>query len=93
MAKMKELSGIVSTIAEETKKAIYNDIDWEIAEYNAEGDEYNAIHSYLMEQVITKMYKDLMHINDVPNQRQIFESNMKMYIDRGLKTLQEKGIL
>ena len=41
----------------------------------------------------TKMYKDLMHINDVPNQRQIFESNMKMYIDKGLKTLQEKGIL
>ena len=59
MAKMKELSCIVSTIAEETKKAIYNDIDWESAEYNAEGDEYNAIHSYLMEQVITKMYKDL----------------------------------
>ena len=41
----------------------------------------------------TKMYKDLMHINDVPNQREIFESNMKMYIDRGLKTLQKKGIL
>ena len=41
----------------------------------------------------TKVYKDLMHINDVPNQREIFESNMKMYIDRGLKTLQEKGIL
>ena len=41
----------------------------------------------------TKMYKELMHINDVPNQRQVFESNMKMYIDRGLKTLQEKGIL
>jgi hypothetical protein len=40
MAKMKELSGIVSTIAEGTRKAIYNDIDWEIAEYNAEGDEY-----------------------------------------------------
>ena len=59
MAKMKELSGIVSAIAEGTKKAIYNDIDWEIAEYNAEGDEYNALHSYLMEQVIIKMYKDL----------------------------------
>ena len=41
----------------------------------------------------TKIYKELIHINDVPNQRQIFESNMKMYIDRGLKTLQEKGIL
>ena len=43
MSKMKELHGIVSAIAEGTKKAIYNDIDWEIAEYNAEGDEYNAI--------------------------------------------------
>ena len=59
MAKMKELHGITSRIAEETKKAMYNNIDWEIAEYDAEGDEYNAIHSYLMEQVITKMYKDL----------------------------------
>jgi hypothetical protein len=59
MAKMKELSGIVDTIAEGTRKAIYKDIDWEIAECNAEGDEYNAIHSYLMAQVITKMYKDL----------------------------------
>ena len=56
---MKELSGIVDTIADGTRKAIYKDIDWEIAEYNAEGDEYNVIHSYLMEQVITKMYKDL----------------------------------
>ena len=59
MSKMKELHGIVNAIAEGTRKAIYKDIDWEIAEYNAEGDEYNAIHSYLMEQVITKMYKDL----------------------------------
>ena len=41
----------------------------------------------------TKMYKDLMHINDVPNQREIFELNMKTYIDKGIKTLQEKGIL
>ena len=41
----------------------------------------------------TKMYKDLLHINDVPNQREIFEANMKTYIDKGLKTLQEKGIL
>ena len=41
----------------------------------------------------TKIYKELLHINDVPNQREVFEANMKMYIDRGLKTLQEKGIL
>ena len=59
MSKMKEWHDFVNVIAEETKKAIYKDIDWEMSEYDAEGDEYNAIHSYLMEQVITKMYKDL----------------------------------
>jgi hypothetical protein len=41
----------------------------------------------------TKVYKNLMHLNDVPNQRQIFELNMKVYLDKGLKMLQEKGIL
>ena len=47
----------------------------------------------LLEGGFTKMYKDLMHINDVPNQREIFESNMKKYLDKGIKMLQEKGIL
>jgi hypothetical protein len=47
----------------------------------------------LKEGGFTKMYKDLMYINEVPNQRQVFESNMKVYLDKGLKMLQEKGIL
>ena len=41
----------------------------------------------------TKMYKDLMYINDVPNQREIFESTMKNKLEIGVKMLQEKGIL
>ena len=41
----------------------------------------------------TKIYKDLMYINNVPNQREIFESTMKDKLEIGVKMLQEKGIL
>ena len=47
----------------------------------------------LLEGGYTKMYKDLLHLNDVPNQRQTFEFNMPQYIDDGVKELQKKGIL
>ena len=47
----------------------------------------------LLEGGFTKMYKDLMHINDVPNQRELFESKMKEYLDKGIKMLQEKEII
>ena len=41
----------------------------------------------------TKMYKDLMHINDVPNQREIFESTMKNKLEKGIQMLTQKNIL
>ena len=47
----------------------------------------------LLEGGYTKMYRDLLYINNVPNQRKIFESNMKLYIDRGVKKLQENNII
>ncbi|MDB4342806.1 hypothetical protein OAA23_00225 [bacterium] len=47
----------------------------------------------LLEGGFTKMYKDLMYINDVPNQRELFESKMKEYLDKGIKMLQEKEII
>jgi hypothetical protein len=47
----------------------------------------------LKEGGFTKIYKDLMHINEVPNQRQVFESKMKDYLDKGVQMLQEKNII
>jgi hypothetical protein len=47
----------------------------------------------LVDGGFSKYYKDLLVLKDVPNQRQTFESNMKSYLDKGLKMLQEKGIL
>jgi len=47
----------------------------------------------LLDGGYTKMYKDLLHLNDVPNQRDAFEANMQIYINEGLKKLQNKKIL
>jgi len=38
-------------------------------------------------------YKNQLVLNNVPNQRQVFESKMKEYLDKGVKMLQEKGII
>ena len=38
-------------------------------------------------------YKNLLTLKDIPNQRQIFESNLNQYIERGILALKEKGIL
>ena len=41
----------------------------------------------------TGYYKNLLTLKDIPNQRQIFESNLNQYIERGILALKEKGIL
>ena len=38
-------------------------------------------------------YKDFLKLKDIPNQRKTFESNMKEYVNVGLKRLQEKNII
>jgi hypothetical protein len=41
----------------------------------------------------TKYYRDRLKINDVPNQRQEFESKLPEYIKKGINQLKEKNIL
>jgi hypothetical protein len=47
----------------------------------------------LLDGGYTKMYKDLLHLNEIPDQRKSFEFNMPQYINDGVKRLKEKGIL
>jgi len=41
----------------------------------------------------SKYYKDLLYLNDIPNQRQQFESRMGEYLQKGIQQLKEKNIL
>lgn len=47
----------------------------------------------LKERDFTKYYKDLIVLNNIPNQRQAFESNFNTYIQKGIKQLSEKNII
>lgn len=38
-------------------------------------------------------YKDLLHLNEIPNQRQQFESKMNEYLQKGIQQLQSKNII
>jgi hypothetical protein len=56
MSKMKELDEIAQGIADVTKELMYDSIDWQLSDYNLDGDEYNHIHSEVMRLAIEKMY-------------------------------------
>jgi len=59
MSKMKELDAIADGIAEVTKELMYDSKHWQLEDYPQDGDEYNAIHSHVMELAITKMYNEI----------------------------------
>jgi hypothetical protein len=56
MSKMKQLDEIAEGIAEVTKELMYDSIDWQLSDFEQDGDDYNEIHSYVMKIAIEKMY-------------------------------------
>jgi len=59
MSKMKEIDDIAQGIADVTKELMYDSIDWQLADQKVTGDDYNELHSYVMELAITKMYEEM----------------------------------
>jgi hypothetical protein len=47
----------------------------------------------LKEGNLSKHYKDMIVLNNIPNQRQQFESRMQEYLQKGIQQLKEKNIL
>jgi hypothetical protein len=41
----------------------------------------------------SKYYKDMLSLNDIPNQRQQFESKMQEYLQKGIQQLKNKNII
>ena len=64
MSKMKELDDIAQGIADDTKELMNDSVDWQLSEYEAEGDNYNAIHSHVMNLAISKMFEQIQTKHD-----------------------------
>ena len=55
---MKEIDDIAQGIADVTKELMYDSIDWQLADQKVIGDDYNELHSYVMQLAIKKMYEE-----------------------------------
>ena len=54
---MKELEQIAQGVADLTKEIMYDSVEWQISDHPVEGDDYNALHSYVMDKAIELLYK------------------------------------
>ena len=58
MSKMKELDEIAMGIADVTEELMNDSIDWQLGDFDQDGDDFDAIHSYVMNRAIEYLYKD-----------------------------------
>lgn len=59
MSKMKQLDEIAQGVADVTLELMNDSVDWQIADYEADGDEYSAIHMHVIQMAISKMYNEV----------------------------------
>jgi len=57
MSKMKELEQVAQGVADLTKEIMYDSVEWQLSDYPQDGDDYNALHSYVMNKAIELLYK------------------------------------
>ena len=54
---MKEIDLIAQGVADHVKEIMYDSVEWEIADQPVEGDNYNALHSHVMDKAIEILYR------------------------------------
>ena len=56
MSKIKKLNEIAQGIADVTLELMYDSVDWQLSEYEADGDDYVAIHAETLQRAVEIMY-------------------------------------
>lgn len=56
MNKLKELDDIAQGVADVTKELMYDSVDWQLEDFDQDGDEYNAIRDEVMFRAVEKLY-------------------------------------
>ena len=59
MSKMSELDLIAQGVADVTMELMYDSVDWQLGDFEQDGDEYNDIHSEVMFRAIEKMWFEI----------------------------------
>ena len=56
MGKMKELDEIAMGIADVTEELMDDSVAWQLSDQPLNGDDYEALHTYVMQKAIEYMY-------------------------------------
>jgi plasmid stabilization system protein ParE len=56
-----KLEQIAQGVADVTLELMEDSIDWQLADFPQDGDEYSAIHSNVLQLAIKKMYLQTKH--------------------------------
>ncbi len=56
---LEEMNEVASGVADVTLELMEDSVDWQIAEWEASGDTYDAIHREVIEMAVSKMYEEL----------------------------------
>ena len=59
MSKMSELDLIAQGVADHCREIMHDTVEWQIADQPVNGDDYNELHSYVMDKAIEKMAMEL----------------------------------
>ncbi len=59
MTKEININEVAQGIADVTLELMYDSVDWQLSEYEADGDTYNAIHGEVMFRAIEKMWFEI----------------------------------
>jgi len=53
----KKLQSLAKNVANVTLEIMYENTDWMLSDYPQEGDEFNELHNYVMQEAIKIMYQ------------------------------------
>ena len=61
MSNQNKIDEIAQGVADVTLELMEDSIDWQLADFPQDGDEYSAIHSNVLQLAIKKMYLQTKH--------------------------------
>lgn len=61
MENQNKIDEIAQGVADVTLELMEDSIDWQLADFPQDGDEYSAIHSNVLQLAIKKMYLQTKH--------------------------------
>jgi hypothetical protein len=56
MSKMSEIDLIAQGVSDHCMEIMYDTVEWQIGDIPLDGDDYNAIHGYVMKKAIENMF-------------------------------------